>query len=131
MLRKLGLPTLEYRRSRADIIQVYKILYEIDIVDKEKLFTRAQYTATRGHSFKLHRRRFRLNVRANVFSNRVINVWNDLPDNIVNAPSVNAFKNRLNKHWHGHPYKFEPACYQSGHPTREYSRNRQDAPFRS
>ena len=81
--------------------------------------------------FKLHRRRFRLNVRATVFSNRVINVWNDLPDNIVNAPSVNAFKNRLNKHWHGHPYKFEPACYQSGHPTREYSRNRQDAPFRS
>ena len=48
-LRKLGLLTLEYRRVRADLIQVYKILNDIHIVDKEKLFTRAQYTATRGH----------------------------------------------------------------------------------
>ena len=52
-LRKLGPLTLEYRRERADLIQVYKILNDIDIVDKEKLFTKAQYTATRGHSFKL------------------------------------------------------------------------------
>ena len=50
-LRKLGLPTLEYRRKRADLIQVYKILNDIDIVDKEKLFTRAQCTATRGTSY--------------------------------------------------------------------------------
>ena len=31
-LRKLGLPTLEYRRERADLIQVYQILNNIDIV---------------------------------------------------------------------------------------------------
>ena len=29
------------------------------------------------------------------------------------APSVNAFKNRLNKHWHGHLSKFEGTCYQT------------------
>ena len=49
------LPTLEYRRERADLIQVYKIIHEIDNIDKEKLFTSAQYTATRGHSHKLHK----------------------------------------------------------------------------
>ena len=54
-LRKLGLPSLEYRKERADMIQVYKILNGIDIVEKDKLFTRAQYTATRGHSFNLHK----------------------------------------------------------------------------
>ena len=48
-LRKLGLPTLEYRRERADMIQTYKILHDINIVDKDKLFTTAQYHATRGH----------------------------------------------------------------------------------
>ena len=53
------------------MIQVYKILNDIDIVEKDKLFTRAQYTATRGQSFKLHKKRSRLNVRANTFSNRV------------------------------------------------------------
>ena len=37
-LKVLGLPTLEYRRDRADLIQVYKILHNIYKVDKEKLF---------------------------------------------------------------------------------------------
>ena len=55
-MRKLGLPSLEYRRERAHMIQVYKILNDIDIVEKDKLFTRAQYTATRGHSFKLRKK---------------------------------------------------------------------------
>ena len=117
-LRKLGLPTLEYRRERADTIQTYKILHNIDIVDKDKLFTTAQYQATRGHPHKLFKRRSRLNLRANTFSNRVMNTWNNLSANVVNAPSVNAFKNRLNKHWHGHPSKFEATCNQTGQPTR-------------
>ena len=38
------------------MIQVYKILNDIDIVEKDKLFTRAQNTASRGHSFKLHKK---------------------------------------------------------------------------
>ena len=49
-LRVLGLPTLEYRRERADVTQVYKILHNIDKVDKSKLFTLSEYTASRGHS---------------------------------------------------------------------------------
>ena len=79
-LRNLGLPSLEYRRERPDMIQVYKILNDIDIVEKDKLFTRAHYTATRGHSFKLHKKRSRLNGLANNFSNRVVNTWNNLPE---------------------------------------------------
>ena len=38
-LRDLGLSTLEYRHERADVIQVYKILHDIDKVDKRNLFT--------------------------------------------------------------------------------------------
>ena len=33
-LRALGLPTLEYRRERADVTQVYKILHDMDKMDK-------------------------------------------------------------------------------------------------
>ena len=117
-LCKLGLPTLDYRRERADMIQTYKILHNIGILDKDKLFTTAQYQATRCHPYKLFKRRLRLNLWANTFSNRVINTWNDLSANVVNTPSVNAFKNRLNKHWHGHPSKFETTCYQTSQPTR-------------
>lgn len=121
-LRKLGLPTLEYRRERADMIQVYKILHDIDTIDKDKLFTLASYRATRGHSYKLHKKGSRLNLRANTFSNRVVNTWNELPNTVVTAPSVNCFKTRLNNHWHGHPFKFDPACYKTDHPTREIRR---------
>ena len=94
-LKKLVLPILKYRRERADLIQVYKILNNIDLLDKEKLFTR-------------------LNIRTNTLGNRVVNFWNALPENVVNAPSLNAFKSRLNKHWYGHPNKFEAKCYQVG-----------------
>ena len=63
----LGLPALEYRRDQADMIQVYKILHDIDNVDKKKLFRMSTYTATRGHSLKLFKKRSRLNIRANTF----------------------------------------------------------------
>ena len=49
-LRKLGLPTLEYRRQRADMYQVYKILNDIDKVDKDKLFSMATYNRNKGQN---------------------------------------------------------------------------------
>ena len=112
------------------IIQVYKILNEIDQAEKEKLFTQAQYTATRGHAFKLHKRRSRLNIQANTFSNHVVNSRNGLLDTVVNTLSVNSFKGRLSKHLHRHPSKFEATCYQPSRKTRDFRQNRQEAPFR-
>jgi hypothetical protein len=35
----------------------------------------------------------------NSYSVRIAKYWNKLPDNITNVPSINAFKNRLDKHW--------------------------------
>ena len=37
----------------------------------------------------------RVNVRKNFFTQRVVNGWNRLISHVVEAPSVNAFKNRL------------------------------------
>ena len=91
-LKRLGLPKLEYRRDRADIVEVYKIMNDIDLANKDKLFQMATFQTTRGHPLKLFKRRSRLNVRANSFSMRVIDNWNSLPTNVVLAPSVNIFK---------------------------------------
>ncbi len=110
-LKTLGIPSLEYRRQRADMIQVYKIIEGIDKVEENHFFTRATYITTRGHSRKLFKKRARLNMRANSFSNRIVENWNNLSDDVVTAPSVNAFKSRLNKWWHNHPTKFDPSCY--------------------
>ena len=36
--------------------------------------------------------------------NRVINLWNSLPDHIVTAPSINCFKNKLDNFLLGNGY---------------------------
>ena len=42
---------------------------------------------------------WRLDSRKYFFSNRVVRHWNGLKQQIVDAQSVNAFKNRLDRHW--------------------------------
>ena len=56
------------------MIQVYKIVNNIDKVDKSNVFTKASNTTTRGHSKKkMFKNRFRPTAVANSFSNRVVN----------------------------------------------------------
>ena len=40
----------------------------------------------------------RLDMRKYSFSQRVINEWNKLPNDCVNASSVNMFKNRIDRY---------------------------------
>ena len=104
-LKIVGLTTLETRRVRADLIEVYKILHGQDKVNEELFFERVVKTdeggfsgnVTRGHSLKLFKRRFRLDVAKYSFGNRVVDNWNHLPGDIVHAESLNAFKGRLDK----------------------------------
>ena len=103
---ELGLPTLIYRRKRNDMIQVFKILNDIDKLDKDLFFKPAQVSQTRGHSHKLKKKHNRLNLRANAFSQRVINQWNRLPNKCVSCSSLNNFKSNLNEHWKHHEDKF-------------------------
>ena len=41
------------------------------------------------------------NLRKFSFCSRVVNrpIWNSLPDSVVDADTLNTFKNRLDKHW--------------------------------
>ena len=94
-LKRLRLPTLEYRRKLADINEVYKILNNIDLVNKDKLFEMATIRQMRGHPLKLFKKRFRFNIHANSFSLRVLDDRNALPANVVLALTVNSFKSRL------------------------------------
>jgi len=58
----------------------------------------------RGHSMKLSKQRASLDVRNFSFSQCVVQEWNKLPQEVVDATSVNQFKNRLDKFWqrYGH-----------------------------
>jgi hypothetical protein len=97
-LNELGLISLKKRRVRGDLIQVYKMIKGIDKVKSAKFFTFNVNSRTRGHRFKFEKKRSRLELRKNFFSQRIIDVWNKLPVNVVEACSVNAFKNELDRY---------------------------------
>ena len=83
------------------MINTFKILTGKEQVNCSKFFKLADVTSRlRGHSLKLFKPRCRTTVRQNFFSLRIVNEWNKLPQDVVDAPSVNAFKNRLNRQWH-------------------------------
>jgi hypothetical protein len=96
-LMLLDLPSLVYRRYRGDAIEVYKYLRDVYKVDSSSLLPLTAETKTRGHGFKLLKRHCRSELRSDFFSMRVVNLWNSLPDNVVTAPTLNTFKNRIDK----------------------------------
>ena len=74
---------------------------------KFDMFCRNSGGRTRGHSMKLGKRYARLDVRKYFFANRVVDTWNGLPEEVVSACSVNAFKNRLDEHWKDLAFDYE------------------------
>lgn len=96
-LRETGLTSLQARRNRGDLIQVFKLVKGIDKLDYRTFFQFAESNRTRGHRYKLVKKRCSLNLRKNFFSQRVVDIWNKLPESVVEATTVNAFKNRLDK----------------------------------
>jgi len=96
-LALLNLPSLELRRLRLDLIWCYKILFGLISIDSADLFEVRQATATRGHPYKLFKPQCTINARSSFFTQRIINVWNDLPVNTTNFSSLNCFRNSLNK----------------------------------
>jgi hypothetical protein len=98
-LRKLGLPTLKYRRIRGDMIEIYKLVS--GKYDKESSIDLnfRQNSVTRGNSLKLYKEHVKYDLRKYFFKDRVVDIWNSLPESVVSANSINAFKNRLDKCW--------------------------------
>jgi len=96
-LKLLGITSLENRRVRGDLIQVFRIVKGFYKVNTEDFFVldNGGGHALRGHKWKLKVNRSRLQLRRCFFSRRVVNVWNKLPAHVVEASSVNCFKKRL------------------------------------
>ena len=98
-LAELKLPSLEYRRKRADVMQTYKIMNNIDKIDEKKFFKPCKEVRTRGHTMRVQKTQCKSLVRRNTFSQRVVNDWNALPDAVVTSGSINQFKGRLGRWW--------------------------------
>lgn len=114
-LRYLKLYSLKGRRERGDLIQVYKIFQGIDDINPEQIFERANYNSTRNQYNKLRKRHCKTDLRKYTFSNRVVEKWNKLPLEVKEAPSINAFKNRIdaNRKLAESFYQYDERGYQN------------------
>ena len=93
-LLRCNLTTLEVRRLRGDLIETFKLIRGFTDMDPGDFFEFST-TGLRGHNYKLFKPRVLTDVGKFAFSNRVVDHWNSLSYDVVNAGSVNSFKNRL------------------------------------
>ena len=78
------------------MIQVFKIINKIDDLRQDIFFQPTPLDKTRSTGTKLYvKGNNHLNLRKNVFSNRIVSVWNSLPSNIKSSTNINTMKNRL------------------------------------
>jgi hypothetical protein len=88
--------SLEERRIIKDQIMVFKIYNKLVDLEFDQFFELSNEHRTRGHCLKLFPHRSRLDVRKHFFTNRVIAVWNQLPESVVSSSSLAGFKSRIN-----------------------------------
>jgi len=79
------------------VTEVFKIPHSRPIYDETvsphlPFYTRAN---TRGNNNKLVNHSFHHDLRKHFFSASTVNIWNSLPNSVVDASTINAFKARL------------------------------------
>ena len=95
MLRNLGLFSLEKRRLRGDLINIYKYLRCRGQRDKDRLFSAVHGDRTKRNDHKWKHRKFNTNEHKNFFTVRVTKHWNGMPRGVVGASSRETFKTCL------------------------------------
>ena len=91
--------TLKYRRTRGDMIEVFKILTGKYDSNVSFSFEKHHDSRTRGHDLKLVNHRHHYDSRKYSFTERIVNTWNSLPDSVISASNIDPFKNELDKFW--------------------------------
>ena len=122
-LKALDIPSMVYRRIRGDMIETFKIInsYYDEAVN---IALERNTGPTRGNSKKLAKGRCRTKKRQMNFRSRIVDIWNSLPNDVVEAGSVLSFEKLLDRYWKNQPVKFnfeEKLIITPGHHISLYS----------
>ena len=90
-LKHLDLPSLKYRRIRGNLIQIYRLVHDIDDLDQSMFITFSK-NITRGDKYKIYVNRCKTNIRQNFFINGYLRIWNNLCFKTKNADCIDSFK---------------------------------------
>jgi ribonucleases P/MRP protein subunit RPP40 len=105
-LLTFNMQSLQIRRIRGDLIQMYKAILRQDEINWYNPIAAAPLlscfgsaSSVRGNSMKLEIKQANTNVRQNFFTTRAARHWNLLSECCVRAPTLNSFKNYLDNHY--------------------------------
>ena len=114
-LKILQLPTLKYRRLRTDLLFIYKLSHNLIEMDQDthckkcshntEMLQKTLRSTNRGHEYKyqIHHHR---GIGNRFLTARALKYWNSLTPITVNSPSINIFKNNLEKNTSSLPNQY-------------------------
>jgi len=76
-------------------VKFVSLIYDVLVIIIVIIITDCSVTG--GHKYKLFKRHSNVNAYKYFYTNRICDVWNSLPDLVVYAPSVTAFRCLLDR----------------------------------
>ena len=96
-LAALNMDSLELRRLKYDLIELFKMVKGFSVLKFDEYFTYKQVTHTRCcNSLQIFNQGTNSSLALNFFKYRSVKVWNALPENVVQSRNLSIFKTRLN-----------------------------------